>query len=228
MFLQEKGTSCPKHWLPHSENLEGSLFSMVTISRSVLLHQRSRSLAIGQTWVFQVSYHEFLTGKSLLKDRWTCLGTLSGFQCYIYCLINRHLIFFLQMVWEITIKENETTLIFITNGQRFFFFFNLVATTALIKIFISFQSQKYSCCLVTESCSTLCNPMECSMPDFPILHCLLEFSQAYVHWVSGAIQPSHLCHPLSSPALNLSQHQGLFQWVGFVLGGQSSANIIQK
>lgn len=121
MFLQEKGTSCPKHWLPHSENLEGLLFSMVTISRSVLLHQRSRSLAIGQTWVFQVSYHEVLTGKSL-TDRWTCLGTLSGFQSYIYCLINRHHIFFLQMVWEITIKENETTLTFITNSQSLLLF----------------------------------------------------------------------------------------------------------
>ena len=132
MFLQEKGTSCPKHWLPHSENLEGSLFSMVTISRSVLLHQRSRSLAIGQTWVFQVSYHEFLTGKSLLKDRWTCLGTLSGFQCFIYCLINRHHIFFLQMVWEITIKENETTLTFINNSQSILLFFFLILWLPLL------------------------------------------------------------------------------------------------
>ena len=51
-------------------------------------------------------------------------------------------------------------------------------------------------------------------PGFPVLHYLLEFSQTHVHWVDDAIQ---LCHPLSSPsppALNLSQHQGLFQWVG--------------
>ena len=55
--------------------------------------------------------------------------------------------------------------------------------------------------------------MNSSTPDFPVLHYLLEFAQTHVHWVSDAIQPSH---PLSSPpssALNLSQHQGLFQWV---------------
>ena len=55
--------------------------------------------------------------------------------------------------------------------------------------------------------------MDCSTPGFPVHHQLLEFAQTHVHWVSDAIQPSH---PLSSPfppALNLSQHQGLFQWV---------------
>ena len=50
------------------------------------------------------------------------------------------------------------------------------------------------------------DPMDCSMPGFPVLRCLPEFAQAHVHWVSDAIQPSH---PLSfpSPALYLSQHQ---------------------
>ena len=69
------------------------------------------------------------------------------------------------------------------------------------------------CCSVAKLCLTLCNPMDCSRPGFPVLHYLLEFAQTHVHWVGDAIQPSH---PLSSspPALNLSQHQGLFQWVG--------------
>ena len=67
-------------------------------------------------------------------------------------------------------------------------------------------------CSVTQSCQTLCHPMDCSMPGFPVLHHLLELAQTQVHWVGDAIQ---LSHPLSSPspALNLSQHQGLFQWV---------------
>ena len=54
--------------------------------------------------------------------------------------------------------------------------------------------------------------MDCSTPDFPVHHQLPEFTQTHVHWVGDAIQPSH---PLSSPspAFNLSQHQGLFQWV---------------
>ena len=59
----------------------------------------------------------------------------------------------------------------------------------------------------------LCDPMNCSTPGFPVYHYLLEFAQTHVHWNSDAIQPPH---PLSSPslALNLSQHQGLFQWFG--------------
>ena len=61
----------------------------------------------------------------------------------------------------------------------------------------------------------LCNPMDGSMAGFPVLHCLPEFVQTHVRWVDDDIQPSH---PLSSPqsfcpALSLSQHQGLFQYV---------------
>ena len=54
--------------------------------------------------------------------------------------------------------------------------------------------------------------MDCSMPGFPVLHYLLEFSQTHIHWVSDA---SQLSHPLSppSPAFNYSQHQGPFQWI---------------
>ena len=58
--------------------------------------------------------------------------------------------------------------------------------------------------------------MDCSMPGFPVLHHLPEFAQIYVHWVSDAIQPSHPLLPPSPHALNLSQHQDLFQWVGFL------------
>ena len=60
---------------------------------------------------------------------------------------------------------------------------------------------------------TLCDPMDCSTPGFPVLHHLLEFSQTHVHWVSDAIQPSDPLPSPSPPAFNLSQHQGLFQWV---------------
>ena len=51
-------------------------------------------------------------------------------------------------------------------------------------------------CLVTQSCPTLCNPMDCSTPGFPVLHHLLEFAQTQFSRVGDAIQPS--C-PLSSP-----------------------------
>ena len=51
------------------------------------------------------------------------------------------------------------------------------------------------------------------MPGFPVFHCLPELAQILVHWVSDAIQPSHPLSSLSPPAFNLSQNQGLFQWV---------------
>ena len=66
---------------------------------------------------------------------------------------------------------------------------------------------------VTQSCPTLCNPMICNMPGLPIHHHFPEFIQANVHWVSDAIQPSHHLSSPSPPAFNLSQHQGLFQWL---------------
>ena len=56
--------------------------------------------------------------------------------------------------------------------------------------------------------------MECNISGLPVHHQLLEFTQTHVHWVGDAIQPSHPLSSLSPPAFNLSQHQGLFQWVG--------------
>ena len=66
---------------------------------------------------------------------------------------------------------------------------------------------------VAQSCLTLCDSMDCSMPGFPVLHLLLELAQTHVHWVSDAIQPSHSLLFPSPPAFKLSQHQSLFQWV---------------
>ena len=71
------------------------------------------------------------------------------------------------------------------------------------------------CCSVVKSakCLILCNPMCCGTPGCPVLHYLPEFAQTHVHWVTDALQSSHLLLPPSSSALNLSQHQGLVQWV---------------
>ena len=65
----------------------------------------------------------------------------------------------------------------------------------------------------TQSCPTLCNPMDCSMPSFPVLYHLPELTQTHVHWVGDAIQPSHSLSSPSPPTFNLSQYQGLFKWV---------------
>ena len=67
---------------------------------------------------------------------------------------------------------------------------------------------------VAQSCPTLCDPMNHSTPGFPVHHQLPESTQTHVHQVDDAIQPSHPLLSLTPPALNLSQHQGLFQWVG--------------
>ena len=68
-------------------------------------------------------------------------------------------------------------------------------------------------CSVSRSCLTLCNPMDCSTPGFPVHHLFPELAQTHVHWVGDAIQPFHPLPSPSLPAFNLSQHRCLFQWV---------------
>ena len=69
------------------------------------------------------------------------------------------------------------------------------------------------CCSVTQSCPTLCDPMNHSTPGLPVHHQLRDFTQTHVHRVSDAIQPSHPLSSPSPPAPNPSQHQSLFQCV---------------
>jgi len=77
-------------------------------------------------------------------------------------------------------------------------------------------NQLYSKALVNpsvqsvQSCLTLCNPMDCSTPGFPVHHQLPDLAQTHMHRVSDAIQPSHPLSSPSLPAFSLSQHQGLF------------------
>ena len=76
-------------------------------------------------------------------------------------------------------------------------------------LFVFLLSVQFSS--VAQSCPTLCNPMNCSMPGLPVHHQLPEFTQTHVHRVSDAIQPSHPLLSPSPPAPNPSQHQSLFQ-----------------
>ena len=94
--------------------------------------------------------------------------------------------------------------LFITKLKYHLFDIHITLSTAFWRV--------YQFSLLIQSYPTLCDPMDCSTPGFPVVHQLLELTQTHVHIVGDAIQPSH---PLSSPsplALNLSQHYGLFQW----------------
>ena len=75
---------------------------------------------------------------------------------------------------------------------------------------------KACCCSVVQLRLTLCDHMNCNTPGLPVLHHLLEFAQVLVHCICDAIQPCHPLMPSFPSALDLSQHQGLFQWVGLV------------
>ena len=66
---------------------------------------------------------------------------------------------------------------------------------------------------VTQLCLTLCDPMDCSTPSFPVHHQLLELTQTHVHRVVFAIQPSYPLLSPSPPTFNLSQHQALLKWI---------------
>ena len=66
---------------------------------------------------------------------------------------------------------------------------------------------------VTQSCPTLCNPMNRNTPGLPVHHQLPKFTQTHVHRVGDDTKPSHPLSSPSPPALSLSQHQGLFKWV---------------
>ena len=85
------------------------------------------------------------------------------------------------------------------------------------------------CCLVTKSCQTVSNPVNCSSPRFPVLHDFLESAQTYVHWVGNAVQLSHCLFPPSPPGFSLPEHQSYpISWL-FTSGGQrigASASVL--
>ena len=89
------------------------------------------------------------------------------------------------------------------------------------------------CCSVTQSCPTHWDPVDCSTPAFPVLHCLLEFAQTHVHWINDAIQPSHPVIPFSSclqtfPASGSFPMSRLFEWGGQSTGVSALASFLPK
>ena len=93
-------------------------------------------------------------------------------------------------------------------GEISFHFLYMVEIHSLMFRDLSVSSVQFSS--VIQSCPTLCDPMNHSMPGLPVHHQLQESTQTRVHWVGDAIQPSHPLSSPSPPTLHLSQHQGLF------------------
>ena len=94
----------------------------------------------------------------------------------------------------------------------------LQATQSLSQLLHSAFSAKaamFCCCSVAQLCLTLHDAMDCSTPGLPVPHHLPEYAQVHVHCIGDVIQPSHPLMPSFPSALNLPQHQGLFQWVGY-------------
>ena len=107
-----------------------------------------------------------------------------------------------------------TNFVEIVLGSNYIFFFlitwlfSLTKVVYVIKFSVSIQFSS-----VAQLCLTLCDPMNHRMPGLPVNHQLPWFTQTHVHQVDDDIQTSHPLSCPSPPALNLSQHQGLFQWV---------------
>ena len=82
-----------------------------------------------------------------------------------------------------------------------------------IQCFVKEGAHQFSSVQFSQSCPTLCDPMNRSTPGLPVHHQLLEFTQTHVHRVSDAIQPTHSLSSPPPPAPNPSKHQDLLQWV---------------
>jgi len=131
------------------------------------------------------------------------------------------------LVWE---KEHDTALSFLLCSpvpvSPFYLSITFQIPCVLIHCWLL-----YCCCSFSQSCLTLCHPMDCSMLGFSALHYLLEIAQIHFHWVSDAIQPSHPMSPPFPPAFNLPPASGsflmsrLFTSRGHSPGASASASV---
>ena len=134
----------------------------------------------------------------------------------IYSLYAQFLEFFFNHKWVLNVFKSFSAPIEII--RWFLFIYSLILCITLINLIvlknpcIPMMNLTWSWCSieftsVTQSCSTLCKPMNCSTPGLPVHHQLLQSTQTNVHWVSDAIQPSHPLSSPSPPAFHLSQHR---------------------
>ena len=129
-------------------------------------------------------------------------------------LVKKQLALFSQLLWY-NIDFSSCGLVSPSLLCWFFLFLLLDCWVSLCLTSLATPSPCVISPVVVQSLShvRLCDPVDCSMPGFPVLHYLPEIAQTHIHWVNDAIQPSHPLLPPSPPALSLSQNQVLFQWV---------------
>ena len=134
------------------------------------------------------------------------------FYCFLYFFaLRKSFLSLLDILWNSTFKW-----VYLPFSPLFF---ASLVFTALSKAsldshfaFLHFFFLRYQFSSVAQSCPTFCDPMNHSTPGLSVHHQVSESTQTNVHWVGDAIQPSHPLSSPSPPALNLSQHQSLFNW----------------
>ena len=137
---------------------------------------------------------------STIINRYVCMCMFASY----LIIAAKHIIWKCFKLIKIHLKKNPTPNIIPWN------IFSSILT--LLRVFNHewiFRSHQIRS--VTQSCQTLCHPMNSSTPGLPVHHQLPEFTETHVHRVSDAIQPSHPLSSPSPPAPNLFQHQSLFQ-----------------
>ena len=112
---------------------------------------------------------------------------------YHFCPLLSHLC----MKCSLGISDFLEEISSLSHSVVFLYFFSLIAEEGFL---IS------SCYSLAQSCLTLCDPLDCSMPGLPVPHHNLEFAQVLVHCIGDAVQPSHPLMPSSPSALSFSQH----------------------
>ena len=155
-------------------------------------------------WLFEVFCVSIQTVKNLnFSSVKNAIGNLIGIALNLQITLGSIVTFILLIL---PIQEHDISLhLFMSSSNSFI----NVLQFFIYSSFISFSSIQFSS--VSQSCPTLCDPMNHSTPGLPGHHQLPEFTQNHVHRVGDAIQPSHPLSSPSPPAPNPSQHQCLFQ-----------------
>ena len=144
-------------------------------------------------------------------ENYSFISTLVGQGCFYFLLgIRKSNV---CVIWRYLFIFNENAILWIVFNREWWLLLSIVTNN-------QFSS-------VAQSCPTLCNPMDCSTPNFRVHHQFPELAQTHVHWVGDAIQPYHPLLSPSPPSFSLSQHQGLFfVWGGQSIGVSASASVL--